>query len=823
MNALFQDFRYAARALRNSPGFTVVAVLSVGLGIGACTAVFSVVNGVLLRSLPVPNPQELRVLRWSGADSRIQSLDGAVTESGNRRAADSFPYPLFLSLREQAGAEADVFGFYPLREISVRAGGEAVSVNAFMVTGNFFSGLGVRPQLGRLLSPGDEAAAGGQSVVITDDAWERYFARDRGVVGRSVTLNGPGYTVVGVLPRGFAGAQPAHRGEFYVPMQDGSPLLHAPLTTNRHWFLRVMARLKPGSGDDRLAATANVVFAREAAGAMNGPQVLVEPGARGPSAERERYRKPLLLMLGVGGMVMLVACANLAGLLLARRAARQHELAVRAAIGAGRLRLVRQSLVESVVLALLGGGLGVLLAAWGRMSVSRLLAGSAEGLPHDMPLDLWVLGFTLAAALATALASGLLPALWAGRVDPVGGLKARGATAAPRLRAGRALVATQVGLSLLLLSVAGLYLRTLLNLNHVDAGFDTDRLLVFRVGTPGPGYDDAQLSNFYARVQDSLASLPGARGATLIHFTLLDPKYNSSGGFTFPGRAGGPNEQRITHRLVVGEPFFETAGVSLVHGQAFTAADTEGAPKVVVVNETFARQFLPGENALGQVINIFNADWRIVGVCGDIKHYNLKDPAPPVTYFPFRQFRHRSMRFGASFAVRTSGAPLALADAARQAVAAIDPAVPVAHVTTQDRLRDATIAQERLFATLGGVLATLALVLSCVGLYGLMAYNVTRRGREIAVRMAVGARRGDVARAVVREAMALSAVGIGLALPAVFVVTRLIESQLFEVKPNDPATIVGVVGVLAAATVLAAWWPARRATRVDPMVALRHE
>ena len=823
LGTYFEDFRYAARTLAKSPGFTAVAVLSVGLGIGACTAVFSIVNGVLLRRLPVPNPQELRVLRWSGTDTRIQSLDGAVIESGNRRTSESFSHPAFRNLRDQLAPDAEVFGFYPLREVALRAGGDAVSANGFMVTDNFFTALGVRPQVGRLFPPGDDDPAAGQGVVITYDAWERNFARDGGVVGRTVTLNGPSYTVVGVLPRGFAGVQPAHRGEFYVPMQNGSPLLHSPLDSGRHWFVRVMARLRPGSGDDRLAAAAGVAFAREAAGAMGAPQVLVEPGERGPASERERFRKPLMLMLGVGGMVMLVACANLAGLLLARRAARQHELAVRAAIGARRLRLVTQSLVESLVLALLGGGLGVLLAAWGRTGVSRLLAGSAEGLPHELPLDLRVLGFTLGAALATALASGLLPALWAGRVDPAGGLKARGATAAPRLRFGRALVVTQIGLSLLLLSVAGLYLRTLLNLKLVDAGFDTDRLLVFRVGPAGSNYDDAQLTNFYARVQDALAALPGARGATLLHFPMLDPKYNSSGGFTFPGRASGPDEQRITHRLAVGEPFFETTGIPLLHGQAFTAADTEGAPKVVVVNEAFARRFLPGENALGHVINLFNADWRIVGVCGDTKHYSLKDPTPPVTYFPFRQFRHRSMRYGASFAVRTAAAPLSLADAARRAVGAIDPAVPVAHVTTQERLRDATISQERLFATLGGALAGLALVLSCVGLYGLMAYNVTRRTREIAVRMAVGAKRGDVARAVVREALTLAAVGTGVALPVVFVITRLVESQLYGVKPNDPATLAGVVAVLAAATALAAWWPARRATRVDPMVALRHE
>jgi predicted permease len=620
---------------------------------------------------------------------------------------------------------------------------------------------------------------------------------------------------------------PGDPSEFYVPMAAQSQFLYRPITENFHWFVRLMARLRPGVSDAQLRATLDVAFAREASVIMKEPRMLMEPGRAGLAIDRNNYRKPLLLMLGVVGLVMLVACANLAGLSLARGAAREHELAVRAALGAGRWRLIRQSLTESLVLALLGGGLGVLVAVWGKTAISRLLAGSADGLHYDFSLDLTVLSFSLATALVTALLSGLLPALRAGRVDPLDGLKSRGALGAPRLRTGKVLVAAQVCLSLLLLTDAGLYVRTLVNLTHIDAGFSTERLLLFQLNPGGAGYDDpAQRATFYGQVQDSLSTVPGVRGATFLGNPLLD---NSgwSGAFFFPDRFADYRENMQSYRLTVGETFFATMGIPVLQGRGLSAADAEGAPEVVVVNETFAREYSPDKNPLGRTVHILMDDWRIVGVCRDAKYLNVKEAAPPTVYFPFRQISYMpSMRNNyrsAYFALRTALPPMALTTAARKAVAAIDPNVPLANITTQEAVRDKNINQERLFATLCGALAGLALLLSCIGLYGLMAYHVARRTSEFAIRMALGATRRNIADPILREALLLAAFGVAIGVPVALALARFIKSQLYGVAPTDPVTLIGAGVLLIAVAVLAAWIPARRAAKVDPMAALRCE
>jgi predicted permease len=813
------DLRYAFRQLLKNPGFTTVALGSLALGIGAGTAIFSLVNAILLRSLPVANPHELRVLQWTGKETRMRSISGYFNVEGNRTVAESVSPSLFLNLREKGADLADIFGFAPLDDVIVRARKEAFAANGLVVSDNFFSALGVRPFLGRSFAPGNNDPNAAQEAVITFDWWEKHFGQDSSVLGQTVTLNGSSLTIIGVLPRGFSGVRPGDPREFYVLLTPESQFLERNVSATEHWWVRLMARLRPGDTDKQLKAALDVVFPREAEGQIKEPGILVQPGRAGLAFDRNAYGKPLLLMLGVVGLVMLVACANLAGLSLARGAARQHELAVRAALGAGRWRLIRQSLAETVVLALLGGGLGVLVAIWGRNAISRLLAGSLEGLRYDFSLDLTVLSFTFAAALLTALLAGLLPALRAGRADPLGGLKTRGALGVPRLRIGRVLVVAQIALSLLLLSGAGLYLRTLANLKQIDAGFDTEKLLVFQVNPGFAGYKEAQLATFYDRVQTSLAAIPGARGAGLTVFPLLDNK-SSSGGFTFPDRAASPSENLQTYRLVVGETFFATMGIPVLRGRGLSAADSDGAPKVIVVNETFARKYFPNENPLDRTISTWRADWRIVGVCRDAKYQNIKEPVPPTAYIPFRQF---PLRYGAYFAVRTALPPLALATAVRKAVAEIDPAVPIARLATQDQLLDASISTERLYAALCGALAMFALLLSCIGLYGLMAFNVARRTNEIGIRMAIGARPVDVARAILREALILAAIGVAVGLPAVLAITRLLKSQLYGVPPNDPATLGIVTVVLVSVGLLAAWLPARRASKVDPMEALRCE
>ena len=822
---MWQDVRFAIRQLRKSPGFTTVAVVSLALGIGAGTAVFSLVNSVLLSSLPVPHSEALRALQWRGSDVRMTSFEGTALREGARwRDADCVTHPAFLRLREQVAGKADVFGFAPVREIVGRAHDETFVAGGMMVSDNFFSGLGLQPFIGRLLQKGEDYA-GAMNVVISHDSWEKRFASDPAVLGRTLKLNQTSFTIVGVLPRGFAGVQPGRPAEFYVPMSAESPFLYSPIARDFHWFVRLMARLEPGTTDAQLAAALNVAFVNEVAAVMKNPGMQVEPGGHGLAQDRNHYSKPLLLMLCIVGLVMMVACANLAGLSLARGAARQHELALRAALGAGRWRLIRQSLTESLALALLGGGLGIILAVWGRTFIARLLFGPSGDLRYDFPLDLTVLGFSLAVALMAAVLSGLLPALRAGRADAVGGLKSRGALGVPRLRMGRVLVAAQICLSLLLLTGAGLYVRTLINLTQVRAGFRVERLLLVQLTTRSGGYASADPARFYEQVQSSVAALPGVQSATLLGFPLLASSH-WSGFFQITGQPVDLHAE--TYRLTVGDTFFSTMGIPIQKGRGFEASDTADAPKVVVVNESFVRNYLPDEkDPVGRTFEMLGINWRIVGVSSDARYNNIKKAAQPTTYLPFRQmFFSKSISKNldsACIAARTSLPPLALSTAVRKAVAQIDPGAAITQITTQEAVRDQGISQERMLAILCSALAGLAVLLSCIGLYGLMAYNVARRTSEIAIRMALGATRGNVAGPILREALVLAAFGLAMGVPAALALTRFIKSQLYGVQPNDPLTLIVVGVLLIAVAVLAAWIPARRATRVNPMEALRSE
>jgi predicted permease len=822
MGTLWQDIRLGFRQLWKNPGFTAVAVISLALGLGANIAIFSLVNAILLRSLPVPNPQELRVLKWSGTESKIENFTGSWNSDASGHAtADAFSYPVFTSLREEGRAVADVFGYLPLYSFALRAGREPFIAQGSMVSDNFFSALDIRAQIGRLLSAEDEQDGAAPSVVISHALWEREFALDPGALGQTILLNDRSFVVVGVLPRGFAGLCPADRTAFYVSMA-AQPQLQPnwSRTAAGVWWVQVMARLRPDTSDPQFQAALDVVFTRMATSLMKTPKVLVEDGRGGPSYDRSYYRKPLMLLLGVVGTVLLIACANVAGLSLARGAARQHEGAVRAALGAGRWRLMCPALIESLLLSLLGAGFGILLALWGKEAISRLLAGSAEGLHYDTTLDLRVLVFTLAVALGAALLSGLLPALRGAGVDPQAGLKGRAALGAPRLRAGRMLVVAQIALSLLLVTAAGLYVRTLVNLVRINPGFATENLLLFQVIPRQAGYRGARLTEFYDRAQQFLSAIPGVRSATLTQFKLLAGAMSGGNFFTLPGHPLDGASAPRAHRLTVSETFFATMGLPVLVGRGLSASDVEGAPRVVVVNETFAHRYFSTENPVGQILNGKDGrDWQIVGVCRDAKYTDIKNEVPPTVYFSFRQ----NSPSGTYFALRTALPPLAVVTAARKAVAAVDPGVPLADITTQEQVRDKRIGQERLFATLCGALAGLALLLSCLGLYGLTAYNVARRTSEIGLRMALGATPRHVAFPVLREALLLSLAGVAVGLPAAFAVGRLIRSQLYGVAAHDPLALAVAVVALVTVALTAAWLPARRAAEIDPMAALRHE
>jgi predicted permease len=803
------DLKFAFRQLWKNPGFTAVAVLSLALGIGAGTAVFSLVNAILLSSLPVPNPQELRVLNWSGTEF-TKGYDGEMQDDGpNRQKGNAFSYTVFLALQKQCADQADIFGYVPLTGVAARARHEAIGTDGLMVSDNFFSGIGVHPLLGRLLDAQDEIGGAAPAVVVSYRWWERQFDLDPGALGQSVVLNGKNFSVVGVLPREFPGVQPGAETDFYVPLAGGDP---------DRWRMPLMARLKPGVGDTELGTAMEVVFTRETETVMKQPKLLVSDGRAGPDQDRRNYRGPLLLLLGVVGVVLLVACANLAGLSLARGAARHHEFALRAALGAGRWRLIRQSLLESLLVALVGGGLGVVAAAWGKTAFSRLVSGSSEGLHYDVHLDLKVMGFALAASLVTALLSGLLPALRAASVDPRAGFKDRATLGTHRLRSGRILVAAQIALTMLLLVGAGLYVRTLSNLAQINPGFADENLLLFKLNPGDAGYQDARAIAFFDRAQQSLSAVPGVQSVALTQYPLLSGgSWTSS--FVIPGHPKEGGGEWIAHMLTVGETFFSTFGVPILLGRDLRPGDAGEAPKVVVVNEAFARKFFPGEYPVGRTLKRDGDDWQIVGVCRDIKYADIKAEVPPTVYLSFRQKATGS----AFFALRTPLPSPEVATAARKAIAAIDPNIPLTDLSTQAQIRAGAFGQQRMFAILCGSLAVFAVLLSCVGLYGLTAYHVSRRAKEFGIRMALGATRGRISGPILLDAVRLGVVGVAFGVPVVFALTRLVQAQLYGVQALDPTTICSAVVTILALSFFAAWIPAHRAASVNPIEALRNE
>ena len=826
MGTVWQDVRYGLRMLGKSPGFSVVAVLSLALGIGANTAIFSLLNAVLLKTLPVHHPHELRVVTWTGHNASLGNFTGSGmrTVSGGGRVAGSFPYATYRDFRERGTGFAEVFAFFSLSGCTALTPAGAVNSEGLMVSGNFFRGYGAQTLIGRPLTPEDDRPEAAPAAVITYRWWERQFGLDPNALGQTVLLNRVPFTIVGILPERYVGPTAGDSADFYVLMS-AQPQLNPgyPLNSYNHWWVEIMARLAPGADEQQTRATLAGIFtqcltAPGATAKMDQPNILLEDGSRGPLMLRQHMAQPVYALMAAVGLVLLVACANLASLLLARGAARQHEYAVRGALGAGRWRLVRQSLTESLLLALAGGVLGLVLAQMGKAAILSMLSGFLGYFHLDTSNDARVLAFTFGVSLATVLLSGLLPALRSAWTNPVSGIKSRAMVGAPRLRLGKVLVTTQVGLSLLLVVGAGLFVRTFSNLSHIDPGFNTENLLQFQLNAGQAGYEKEQLTDFYDSLTQSLAAIPGVRAVAFSSAAPLSGG-RSCCGISIPGRAVKPNEYLMADQMVVNGAFFSTLGIPLLQGRTFGPSETAQSPHVAVVNDCFTRKFFPDEYALGRIFKHGSMEVEIVGICGDAKYSELRQEVPPIMYLPYCQWREERV----CFEVRSVLPPAAIVPAVRKIVATLNRNIPLTDLRTQAEQINRQLTMERLFAALCSFVAALALLLSCIGLYGLMAYNVTRRKNEIGIRMALGARPHDVAWPVVRGALLMAAIGAVFGGAGALALVQFIRSWLYGIAPHDPVTLLGATGLLLAVAMLAAWIPARRAAQVDPMVALRQE
>jgi len=850
--SIAQDLRYAFRWLRKNPGFTAVAVSTLAIGIGANTALFSVMDAVLLRTLPVKDPSRLVLFEWTAGKtfrtngrrgSFSQYLHPEGTRGGSIFRDDTYEKMLQAVRESPGGPLSDLFAFAPIYDITAAAGGPAELVRGQAVSGGYFAGLGVRPIIGRGITDEDDAPGAPPVVVLSHAYWRDRLGADPRIVGRPIKLNQTVFTVIGVSPPGFHGTlQVDDRPEITVPIHLEPTLLGENTGMPRDgkpgmWWLNVMGRLKPGVAREQAAASLNGIFQAAALEIMppprrqgdvarpepkDFPRLVAEPGALGLREQRAEFSRPIYGLFLVVALVLLIACANLANLLLARAALRRAEIGARLALGASRGRLVRQLVTEAVLLALLGGAAGALVAVWGKAALIALAAGT-DLLPNvDPGLDGRVLGFTLAISVVTGVVFGLAPAWKTTQLDLTTALRQSRRTVSGASRWKNGLVTVQVALSVVLLAGAGLFLRSLANLERIDLGFNQEKLLVFALQPGAAGYKDDRLIDFYARLSARLDALPGVRSATFAVIPLIADSVWST-GVLLPGETQRTAAEHMTNRDMVRENFFATLEIPHLRGRGFTAQDDARAPKVAIVNQAFARKFFPGADPLGQRVreSESGAELEIVGVVGDTKYENQRSAIEPLLFTTWRQ---ETTSIGEMrFMLRTDAEPTALAEAARRAVREVDPNLPVTEVGSQKARSRATLSRERLYTRLLTFFGAIALSLAAIGLTGVLGYSVAQRTSEIGIRMALGARRPQVVRMIVLQGLRPTVAGLVLGLGATLAAGRLLASLVYGVGTSDPMTLVVVTAILVAAAALAALLPARRAARVDPIVALRME
>lgn len=827
--------RNIVRGLLRTPLFTLTAVTSLALGIGANTAMFSMIDRVLLRTLPVERPHELAFLYHPGPVQGSQTSD----ESGG----PSFSYPMFRELQQQQTPFVGIAGRYSTgASLSYR--NTALPGTAFLVSGNYFSLLGVEAALGRVLMEGDDRTIGGHPVVVLSHSyWRSRFGQDPSVLNQTLVVQGFPMTIVGVAQRGFLSERPGATPDIFLPVTMKREMTpdRDGLTERREYWITLFGRLKPGTTLEQAAAAINATYRGQLEqdfALVSNPtdefrrrflakKIVLTPGTYGRGELRDQSRAPLLLLLGMTGLVLLIACANVANLQLARAAARTRDVAVRLALGASRPQLIRHGLLESSLVAVAGGVLGLGVAHWTirGILVSLPERQAASGVVST-DLDLRILFFCLGLSIVTGLLFGLYPAIQASRGDVLGGLKEQSGQSTGTRAAGffrKTLVAMQMAISLLLLVSAALFARTLVNLANVNLGIERENLVTFGMHPRLNRYTSEQTAQFYEALTDRLAAVPGVTMVTAARVPAVAGS-SSSTTITIEGRSTSSGEANVNYNEIAPD-YFRTFGIPLVAGREFTKSDnTPAAPRTVIVNEAFVRQYFNGQNPIGRMIGrgggSTKPDRTIIGVVKDAKYSSIKDPVPPVFYIPYRQTQNIS---GINFYVRTAVRPETLLPTIGAQVSALDPNLPVRELRTMEAHLASRMSNEQLLSRLTGIFGALATLLAAIGLYGVLAFNVARRTREIGIRIALGAPARHVRGLIVREIAIVLGVGVAIGAAGAFAVGRKVESVLYGVTARDPLPYVFAIVALGLVAMIAAYLPARRATTVDPLVALKGE
>ncbi len=833
---MFQDMRYGVRILLKRPGFTLVAVLSLALGIGANTAIFSLLDAVLLKSLPVQEPEKLVLFGKGEATGPANGFPD--------RSWDLFSYPFYQEVRQRnevfsevaalLSVSSGVYGKVNTNESRV----EMEQMTAQMVSGTYFLVLGVNASMGRTFTEADDQTPGEHPVaVVSHTWWQRRLGGDPAVVGKTITIDQTAYTIIGVTPKEFFGTRIGQAPDIWLPlaMEAQIPPARWNVRHNKEFHsLYLIARLKNGVRTEQASASANLLFKQslqEQIGAqpsakrlqdMQRARIELTPAGKGLSDLRRQFSLSLRILMAVVGIVLLIACANVANLLLAHAAARRKEFAVRLAVGAGRMRLIRQFLTESVLLASLGGMAGVMLAWWGSRLLVLMASAGAESLPLDVTPNARILGFTLLVSLLSAVIFGTAPAWRAARIDLNTALKGgKGTTqATSQSLFGGVLIVAQVALSLLLLAGAGLFVRTLINLQKVPTGFDQQNVMLFRLETATTGYKDTQLTQLLGEVEEKMKAVSGVKAASF-SFTIFNQGQWTSRLFIH-GQTPPGGQSHVVRQNIVGPDYFTTMGIPLILGRSFGPQDTEKSQKVAVISETMAERFFPNSSPLGQRFGRTfepGVQIEIIGIVKDARSGSLTEQLRPMAYYPHSQSRGPLN----NFVVRFSGTPETLVPQVREVIKQVNRNLPVNEVVSLSEHIGRSLVQQKMVAWLASFFGLLALLLACVGLYGVLSYAVAQCTFEIGIRMALGAQSRDVIWLVLRQAFMLVLIGVVIGLLAASYAMQITDRLLFGLKPTDPLTLAAATLLLVVVAILTSYLPARRAARVDPLVALRDE